>query len=130
MVQFFVSKKYQDTREGGEANPTSATASPEPLSIDNNNDDEDVVDNIAEQAICILSHFPFFNLFKTLLEELHSIFISNMFNIDGTPPLERFLQYLISEVPVPGRGECLHLSLRESVMFTQHAFNQRYPRGG
>ena len=78
-----------------------------------------------EQALCILSHYPFFQLFEEILQTLHSIFLNTTKESMGKiPPLERYLTYLIYEVPVPSRGEQLMLQLTSAMPPT---FQTRFP---
>ena len=85
-------------------------------------------DPVVEQAVCLLSHFPFFRLFEHVLNELYAIYMGGTLTLDDSattgvntaalawpPPLERFFCYLVYEVPVPGRAETLHLSLRDGI---------------
>jgi hypothetical protein len=77
---------------------------------DNNNNNTD--DKNGEQALCILSHYPFFKLFEGILKTMYEIFLNNTKEtLQSIPPLERYLTYLIYEIPVPSRGEQLTLTL-------------------
>ena len=81
---------------------------------DNNNNDNN---NNGEQALCILSHYPFFKLFEGILKTMYEIFLNrtNNDNMKNIPPLERYLTYLIYEIPVPSRGEQLILTLSPTI---------------
>ena len=81
--------------------------------------------SVGEQALCILSHYPFFQLFEEILETLHSIFLNaTKESMSKIPPLERYLTYLIYEVPVPSRGEQLMLQL---TIAKPPTFQTRFP---
>ncbi|KAL0483263.1 hypothetical protein AKO1_011546 [Acrasis kona] len=53
----------------------------------------------ASKSFCLLSHWPFYRLFKTFLTELYRISIT-----PGKVPLERIISNFMSEVPLPPQG--------------------------
>jgi pentatricopeptide repeat protein len=53
----------------------------------------------ATRAICLLSHWPYFNVMREYLTELYRMSLSIM-----PLPVERFLGNLLFEVPLPPRG--------------------------
>ena len=52
------------------------------------------------KALIILSHYPFYNLFREYLEQLYRISLSS-----SPIPLERYIVNFVQEVPLPPQGQ-------------------------
>ncbi|KAL9650377.1 hypothetical protein ABK040_016444 [Willaertia magna] len=61
------------------------------------------------KSICIISHYPFYNIFK--------FFLTQLFRISVTPskiPLERYISNFLTEIPLPPQGQIqVHYGLGE-----------------
>ncbi|KAG2389520.1 hypothetical protein C9374_014080 [Naegleria lovaniensis] len=65
------------------------------------------------KSICIISHYPFYNVFK--------FFLTQMYRISITPskiPIERFISNFVSEVPLPSQGKVqVHYSIGDKEIY-------------
>lgn len=52
------------------------------------------------KAMCVLSHFPFYQAFRQLLNQLYQIAVS-----PGTLPIEYWISYFFRRVPIPGPSQ-------------------------
>jgi len=53
----------------------------------------------APKALTILSHYPFFNLYREYLQQLYRISLSN-----SPIPIERYVSNFVNDVPLPPQG--------------------------
>jgi hypothetical protein len=56
----------------------------------------------APRAITVISHYPFFNLFREFLGQTYHVSLSS-----SPVPLERFVTNLVAETPLPPKGQVL-----------------------
>ena len=52
------------------------------------------------KALVLVSHYPFFNLYRLFLSQLYRVSLS-----DPPLPIERYVANFCSEVPLPPRGQ-------------------------
>ena len=52
------------------------------------------------KALVVVSHYPFFNLYRTFLCQLYRVSLS-----DSPLPIERYIANFCSEIPLPPRGQ-------------------------
>jgi hypothetical protein len=68
------------------------------------------------KCICIVSHFALYRAFRTFLSQIYSISLSS-----SILPIEAFVAYFVSHVPLPKPGTIVRLQLDGSLVEGPHA---------
>ena len=78
---------------------------------------------VCHKAIVVVSHYPFFDLFRQFLRKLYRVSLS-----DSPLPLERFIANFVSEVPLPPRGQVeVKVALPEKVVMISRSPKNELP---
>ena len=78
---------------------------------------------LTEKAIVVVSHYPFFELFRHFLRKLYRVSLS-----ESPLPLERFIANFVSEIPWPPRGQVeVKVALPEKVVMISRSPKNELP---
>jgi len=78
------------------------------------------------KALVLVSHYPFFDLFRSFISHLYRVSLSN-----SPLPIERYIANFVREVPLPPRGQIeVRVNLPDKVLVAQRSAKNALPSLG